>query len=299
VRDGAQVTNLLADWASVDGNRPPDLSAARGAGLVGGIIRGDYSDWSDPTFARDADAVRRAGLVLGAYVMPDYSANAPSAAQQVMAAKRGAALVPGLDLPPWLDVEFSKGVAATGRGRTIAEDRTGLAGFIGDMLKALDDAFGCRAGVYGSQRVVDTDDTDTLAGAADAELADRWWWVARYALPYHAEPGAAAAGLLPGPPVPRAAGDSDAWVCHQFQGDAVHFPGFSATVDVSRWHYFTCASPRGGTRWARYAKLLGVDPMCIASEMDEAIRAFQARAGLSVDGVLGPVGHAHLGWLRA
>ena len=285
------------DFASVDGNGKPDLAAAKAAGLTFVIIRGDYSNWRDPTFAANADAVRAAGMTLAAYCMPDYSASAPSAHDQIAAAKAGAALQAGIDMPLWIDIEFSRGILATARGPSIGAARTALAAFLGELFDEADQQFGSQAGYYGSQRVIDTTDTDTLAGAANAVLANRWPWIARYPFAAHQPPHLAAIDQLPGSPVPACHGDQDAWLCWQPQGDAIGFPGFSSTVDVDRWHYFSQASPQGTFRWRRYAKALGVDASCSPAEMDAAIRTFQARAGITVDGVLGPAGHAHIGWI--
>lgn len=286
------------DWASVDGNGKPDLAAAKAAGLSFVILRGDYSDWSDPTFAANADAVRSAGMTLAAYCMPNYDASAPPAKAQIGAAKAGAALIPGVDMPLWIDIEFSRGILATHQGASLVDARRNITKFLGEIFDEADQQYGARAGYYGSQRVTDTNDTDTLNHAADELLADRWSWIARYMSGYHEAPHLAAIDQLPGPPVPSCHGDQDAWACWQPQGDAIGFPGFAHTTDIDRWHYFSQVSPAGPTRfrWRKYSKALGIDPSCSPAEMDAAIRTFQARNGLTVDGVIGPSSHAHLGW---
>ena len=56
------------DYASVDGNKKPDLAAAYKAGARFAFVRGAYGAWSDPTAKRDADDVRESGMVFGAYL---------------------------------------------------------------------------------------------------------------------------------------------------------------------------------------------------------------------------------------
>jgi hypothetical protein len=84
--------------------------------------------------------------------------------------------------------------------------------------------------------VLDGDDADALhAELALREAADCPLWLARYPIatrrPAVLDPGAIAA--LPWPPTPRA------WSApapfHQYQGDALMFPGFSSTVDITRF----------------------------------------------------------------
>ena len=104
---------FFIDYASVDRDAPPGLERAKGAGLRGAIVRGAYSTWADPTCARDREAIRAAGLVFGAYLMPDFDVGAPEPEEQVRLFFASAGLIPGQDLVPIIDLEWSRGIAAT------------------------------------------------------------------------------------------------------------------------------------------------------------------------------------------
>lgn len=278
------------DYASQDEDPPIDAEAAKAGGIDVVIVRGNYSTWKDPTAARDRDPIRKAGMVFGSTMAVDYSANAPSAMSQVAAYKIGAGLIPGTDLPPWIDIEFQS-IAHTGR------TRVQLGSFIGDIVKAISDAFGVSPGAYDSTRVLDTDDTDTLHGAADIAITGLAQWLAHYGFPYHATNVLETASRVPSPPTPAVVGhDPDGWVLHQLAGDARNLPGIRQ-ADVSRWNL----SPMYGPTRSKWIldRLRPINMVAYANgPIGVGLKAYQLSKNLTADAILGPRTFAALGWER-
>jgi GH25 family lysozyme M1 (1,4-beta-N-acetylmuramidase) len=278
---------LGVDYASVDGDSRPSLAAAKAAGLRFAFIRASYSTWADPTCARDRDAIRAAGLTFGAYLFPVTDHGAPEPEEQVAAFVRGAGLDRDRDFAPVIDLEWPGGIAKTGRSR--AE----LAIWIEGALHAIYQAYGCEPIVYSSARVLDGNDADGLGGAASKLLADCPLWLARYPFRTHLEPQLGA--VLTPPPVPATLGDADGWWMHQFQGDAVHFPGFTSTVDVDRFNMLGAGAK--GSRVAWLQRRLNVIEDGFGPGTEAAVKTLQAKCGLAVDGVVGPATFAAASWL--
>lgn len=280
---------LGVDYASVDGNARPDLAAARAAGIRFAFIRAAYAAWQDPTCARDRDAIRAAGMTLGAYLFPLMAASNPSPEVQVKAALAGASLIPGKDLPLVLDIEFPQGLAGAGRTRPEA------AAWIARAVAAVRQETGVDPMIYSSQRVLDGTDGDALAGAADDAIRGCPLWMARY--PYKTRIPAVLSPNGSGPPVPRVAGDADDWHCWQYQGDAVHLPGFSATVDLDRWNPLRRGVRGARVLWAqRRLRIAEGTPAVWDDAMDGVVMEWQARHGLEPDGIIGPGTFASLAW---
>lgn len=282
---------LGLDYASVDSNRPPDLAAAHAAGVRFAIIRAAYAAWTDPTCARDRDAIRSAGMTFGAYLFPLISLGNPEPEEQVRVALAGAGLIPCRDLPLVIDLEWPHGFAATGRSR--AE----LGAWIGRMRVAVRKETGADPMIYSSARVLDGNDADALAGAANEAIRGCPLWLARY--PYRTRIPAVTSVDLPAPPVPRVAGDADNWWCHQYQGDAVQLSGFSGTVDLDRWNPLRLGARGARVTWVqRRARLAEGAPGVWDDAMDAAVLAFQLDRGLVADAVVGPSTFAALAWER-
>jgi hypothetical protein len=118
---------LGVDYASVDGNGPPNFARMKGAGTTFVILRKSYilTDVrhgqihlaSDPTYARDAAHARAVGLTVGAYGFFSFAKGAPSAVDQIASLLGSPGdVVPGKDLPYCIDVEFpGRGIQDTGR----------------------------------------------------------------------------------------------------------------------------------------------------------------------------------------
>lgn len=279
---------LGLDYASIDSNAKPDLAAARAVGVRFAIVRAAYAAWTDPTPARDRDAIRAAGLTFGAYLFPLLGASHPTPEEQVKIALDGAELIPGRDLPLALDIEFPGGL-----GRT----RTEAAAWIARAVQAVRQETGALPMIYSSQRVLDGADSDALAGAADDAIRGCPLWLARY--PYAARRPAVLSPAGTSPPVPRVAGDADNWWAWQYQGDALQLPGFTATVDLDRWNPLTKGARGGRVAWAqRRLRMAEGLPAVWDDTMDDVVRYWQAIQGLEPDGVVGPATFAALAAVR-
>lgn len=277
------MTILGVDFASVDSNRRRDYKAAFAAGVRFVILRGSYHRWADAV-AHDADDVRAAGAVFGTYLFPDMSANAPSAAAQMEVLHKAVPLERGVDLPPTIDVEFPGGIAKTGR------TRAQLLKFVHELVDAAVISFGVMPMLYTSGRVWDGTDEDSLHAPPTPELTACPLWLARYPIASRQSAVLAAKVVdsLPWPPVPRSWGLGDVWI-HQYQGDAINFPGFDHTVDINRWNVGLPTGERA--EWVRNRINARTEEPTV-----DAIKRFQRARGLVPDGIVGPKTFATLAW---
>jgi GH25 family lysozyme M1 (1,4-beta-N-acetylmuramidase) len=278
---------LGLDYASVDGNKPPDLAAARAAGLRFAFVRATYAKWADATAARDRDAIRKAGLVFGAYLFPVMAASSPAPEEQVAEFVLAAELDRSSDFAPVIDLEWPGGIAKTGRSRVE------VAAWIERAVDALHAAYGCLPIVYSSTRVLAGTDDDALAGAAAHVLEGCPLWLARYPYKTRVEAQVKTYEALTPPPTPN--GDPDGWWIHQFQGDALRFPGFTSTVDLDRFNVLELGAKGSRVVWLQ--KRLGLIEPDFGAATLAAVKAFQARRGLNADGVVGAATFAALSWL--
>lgn len=213
---------LFVDYASVDGNQPPDIEKAMGFGIRGAIVRAGYTAGGlalpDSHCGRDAAAWRAAGCKFGAYMILGW--RAPDVEKQVARFIQTYQPAPG-DLPPSLDLEAD---SAAKLGMTPREclDRAEAAyallhGHYGDVM------------VYTSARVW-TDvfgDLPSAMGASPLWLKVAYWW--RAGNTPHVESEDKAPVVLP----PPWRGQTPGMVLKQFQGDARAVPGFTNTVDLN------------------------------------------------------------------
>ena len=286
---------LGIDVASVDENKNIDWAAARAAGCQYAIIRGTYIKWADPTWRNEADRARAAGLTVGAYLFPVLNVTAPPPEEQVTAFRQAVGPLSSKDLPPTLDVEFSHGVAATGR------TRGQLLAWIRAAVVALKGGYGVAPIIYTSARVWDGEDTDSLdvdgQGVPTPELVECPLWLARY--PYktgiNAVTEQAKVEALQLPPVPKAWVDAtNVWI-HQYQGDAKKLPGFSSIVDLNRFFHLSQGAKGERVRWLQRKLKISVDGD-FGVNTHEAVIGFQREHQLEADGVVGPSTFAGLCW---
>ncbi len=249
------------DYARVDGNKHPiDFKAAYAAGCRFAILRGSWGTVQDTIYKRDADAIRAAGMSLGAYMFLRFPTKLqpvadPETQARTLIASVGA-LEPG-DLPVTLDVEFP----GNGRKDTLFSARQAIEWCerAHDTLRHVYPS----VMVYTSARVWHEDLADMpskLGAACPLWIKTPYFW--KTGRTYDTEKFHVIGGELP---LPWATGPG-CWF-QQIQGDAVGVPGFSATVDVNLFWPLQRGERGARVRW-----------------MQERLR----NAGLKVDGDFGP-----------
>lgn len=290
------------DYASVDGNRPPNWSAFTAAGGSFAWLRASFAYYDpghkawrlvpDPAFERDWDAIP-AGITRGAYMGPAVMASySPEEQVAVFAAAidaTGSKLKPGIDFPPCLDIEFPQGIAGTGLSRE------GVLQWIRDAVGAMRATFGCWPIIYTSGRVWNDTDSDCLGNPPAPDLVQCPLWLARYA--YKTRIPAVLPPVYAPPPVPTPWGDQ--WFLHQGQGDALGVPGFSSTVDISVFRTAKRGDKGGHVSWLQ-EKLKIVDGYgtdVFEGDTEMHVEILQEEHGLVVDGVVGVKTFCAAAWL--
>ncbi len=279
------------DYASIDGNAAPDLTAAKQAGIRFAIIRGSYGTWKDPTIQRDWENVRLSGLVRGAYMFPIYSGDPTEEAKRF--AENVGNLGPG-DMPPILDIEFpGHGISDTGMTPKQAVDWLTQAGLY------LINRYGTVM-VYTSGRVWHED----LKDAKSVFFRGCPLWLARYTYGTRQPVQLQNANLIPGV-VPSQLGDPDDYWMLQYQGDGVNLPGFNKTVDMNIFRLLYKGMKGERVGWLRARLGLSVidnkgdqSANVFDQETHDALVAFQRRNLLTVDGICGPQTFASVCWNR-
>jgi GH25 family lysozyme M1 (1,4-beta-N-acetylmuramidase) len=275
------------DTASVAGNVDPNWTAAKAQGPISfAIIRSNFGETVDATFARDWPRMKEAGLVRGAYLFlrfPRAGKPAAEPEQQARAMIETLGELEPTDLPPTVDVEFpGQGRAETGLAAQVCLDQVRAA------VAVLERRYGVAPLIYTSARVW-RDDLDDLPAPG---LGESPLWLARYFFESGApavRDGAAFADGKRDPHVPPPWGDADNWWIHQYQGDAVGLPGFpSGNVDMNRFNVLFKGSATGvRVKWVQ--RRLKVEPSGLFdAATDAAVRGFQSDQGLAADGVIGP-----------
>jgi peptidoglycan hydrolase-like protein with peptidoglycan-binding domain len=302
------MTTVL-DYFIGDQPSPPDVHAAVAAGTRVVILKRSqcYYDRShaawvfgvDPVYARDADAWRAAGCVVGAYLFPAFGIGAPSPREQVQAfAQSAGRILPGVDLPPALDVEFpGAGIADTHRTAREVGD------LVLEFVAQLHAEYGCKPLVYSSHvQMCDDNGLDGVLGGSE-ELGECHLWDKT---PYPVEAGhAPVPGAWREPHVGPAAWDPhdywripppwSTWWLVQQQGDVRGFPGVHQ-CDLGTWHMLSADKPMD-SRWRWVQQKLGVAVTGVwDAATDQALRLFQQSKGLDADGVVGPRTFCQLAW---
>jgi GH25 family lysozyme M1 (1,4-beta-N-acetylmuramidase) len=295
---------LGIDVSSIDKSQKVDWQKVKSTGCLFAIFRGTYNTWVDPSWSTQAQKAKDAGLTVGAYLFPVMSKKAPSAAQQVAAFVKTVGPLTEKEFPPVLDVEFAMpGISSTERSRPE------LLVWIREAVAELKKAYGISPIIYTSARIWDGEDPDALnidALGATPELLECPLWLARY--PYRVRIDAVGDSIgekrivesLPLPPVPKAWGPENVWI-HQYQGNALSFPGFSLPVDLNRFFDLRRGSNGERVKWLQ-RKLtnygfLEIDGL-FGPRTHSAVCLFQLEKDLIVDGIVGPKTFAALCWVR-
>ena len=301
------------DLASVDGNKPPHWADViqTGASFIWYRASFAYFDPSNKAWVCQGDVVMHrdwgtvpSKLVRGAYMFPVLEAT-QSPEEQVgvyfNSVKNVGGLKPGVDFPPALDVEFPGGIARTGL------DRAGVIAWLRRAVAEIKRVFGCLPVIYTSGRVWNDSDADCLGNPAAPDLVNCPLWLARY--PYKTRIQAILpppSGLI-SPPVPTPwALDSSFWV-HQYQGDALATPGFTATVDLNKFNVLSPGDHDPRAKWVKrkltpFPSGLFGTPMDVTSDKYDLdtvhnVKLLQMIHDLAQDGIIGPRTFAVLAWI--
>ncbi len=303
------------DYASIDGDAPPDFVKVRQAGAAFVIIRKSFAlhgqPTADPFYARDAQRARDAGMVVGSYGFVSFAKTAPSAVAQIAhLVGDGTGVIPKKDLPYCIDVEFpGRGIGETGRTQREAFE------FLLELISEV------RRLTGGVSPVIYTSngqwhDDNGLGGPDSSALDGCPLWVktpyrlaARHVfdltLPRQPHVGVEASDPHDYWRLPRP-WRRQGWWLHQFQGDALGFPQFNMTVDVSHFHPLSASTlddaPRIG--WVqRQLSVVGapyVGALNVTGVWDEAteqsLKAFQRAHQLPGTGIVDVATFASLCW---
>lgn len=293
------------DYASVDDDPKPDFRAVAAAGYGFVILRRSncYFDahyqafrlTHDATYERDAQAARDAGITVGSYIFPCMKKGAPSAEEQFgNFLSGGGDILPGVDLPPTIDLEFpGSGIADT--GCTQAE----CLKFLHDMIVACETHLKVTPIIYTSRvQVHDDNGLGLPENLGDAVLGRCPLWDK---IPYRLKAGqpvdtvAPAAPRLPTPWLPDRAMCPGWWI-RQSQGDA-RDPLFHQ-ADIDDFQLFDPLAPDVRYAWVgRKAGFQGPwdDPTARVTLKDRIIE-IQRQHGLTADAIVGPKTWSILAW---
>jgi hypothetical protein len=300
----------------------PDYAAAYAAGVRFVYLRKSHSFFArgkwvlthDEDYARFAAAARAAGIVVGAYLFAHYDRTAPALYDQVQMFQHSpGSVLPGVDLPPALDVEFiGRGVVDTGLSKDLAALK------VLDFIDELKDTFGTPPAIYSSH--VQLHDENCLGGklaqytSATDKLVDcPLWQKVPYRLargnppdtrdPYmpHRDHEKADPHDYRRIPEPWARLGHTPWII-QYQGDAVKIPGHSASADLNLFREFSPASvgDLGRREWVQTRVDADVPPATgfVGDWGTTSLRAYQTKHGLPVTGVVDVRTFASLSWVR-
>lgn len=273
------------DYASVDGNTPPDFEQfkaachAQGSSAGFAIFRGAWGTSPDATVQRDWIRAHDAGLTCGAYLfLRTLKGMSPESQVHVFADNVGALRYH--DLVPVIDVED------TGMGAELELEWVHRAWL--EMRKI----YATSPVIYTSARVWSEDLNNLPAG----EMTDSPLWLAK-PWPWNIRTAAQLAPFKQGqydPTVPPTWGPGNWWL-HQYQGDALPVPGFSNTVDISRFNLMKQGEISVRVKWVQTR--LGMKTTGLFnSDMTTRIKAFQSMVGVTADGIIGPKTFAPMCW---
>lgn len=278
------MAQLGIDLASVDNNGTPDWKSAQALGHLRFVglraIEGLTPDPWYPTYRTQLDAI---GLPNFPYFLLTPNLSTPEAQ-----ARKALEVVGTLNnhyFPLVIDVEGSR------RGLTAEQWYL----WIVRAARVVQSELGVPPLIYTSR--VYWIDPDGLNNLPAPELANCLGWWKYYPWPVHspAQYDPAQVDQLSAPPAPPPFGN--AWTLQQYQGDAIHYPGFRSTVDMDRVHV-TRQGDFGDTVKAIQKRLpaIAVDGI-FGPATATAVKTFQAERTITADGVVGLDTWQQLAWV--
>jgi len=287
-------TYLGLDSYSLDGNKIRDWNKARVEGAISfAIFASNWGTFPGAAFSKEWPRIRDAGLVRGAYLFLRFPnptndrkyGPCPAPTDQAKTFIKTVGKLEQSDLPPSLDVEFpGDGRRITGLTAQQCLDRVRAA------WRVLKDFYGVAPIIYTSARVWRED----LNNSPAQDLVESPLWLAYY--PFKsglAQRGPQVTRFKP--PVPPPWGDSTNWWIHQYQGDALKFPGFATgNVDMNRFHAIGRGAAGDQVKWVQ--RRLGIAQDGNFDAATQALGAFQRKRGVPETPVIDPRTFAFLCW---
>lgn len=277
------------DYASIDGNKSPDIAASTADGNTFVIQRasGDgFRPVEDPHFDRDRASWNKAGVPFGGYLIQCWptkrtAAASPQAQAQQFIDTYGARRTG--EFCPWLDVEFG---AVGGRTGSVLSARQAVE-HIETVYDALVRVYGV-VGVYTSNRVW----RDDLLGWKSEKLANAPLWIKTGYMHDRLHPPDTTHFIGYDPkdpsktPVPWRGEGPGVWI-NQIQGDAKGSVGFTSTTDINLFLYMKKGEKSNRVKWVQ--KLLGAEPDGdFGPKTETLVKEFQCLTRNTSDGVVGP-----------
>ncbi len=280
---------LGLDTYAGDGLKVRDWVRAKNeASISFALFRSNDGGSADPSFRREWQRMKDAGIVRGAYLFL-YFLFDPIAQATAVTKTLPLGLIERGDFPPTLDIEFPGGRLRTGMTAQQCLDHVRKARIV------LKNYYGVAPMIYTSQNV-----WDELSNPRALDLSESPLWVKDY--PFKSGPARLSWPVPPPslplpwrePTMPVTKGNN--WWIHQYQGDAIGLPGFStAKVDMNRFNTMVRGEAGARVKWVQ--RRLGIAQNGIFdAAMDIALRAFQRRNGLLESTIIDPRTFAYLCW---
>jgi lysozyme len=268
------MATISIDIASIDNNATPDWTAARQQGHLRFVglraMEGLTPDPWYPTYRRQLDAI---GVPNFPYLIMTANLVTPEAQAQKTLDAIGT--LNNHYFPLALDVEG---------------DRHGLTAeqwleWVIRACRVIRATLGVPPLLYTSRTYwTDPAGMDNLPAP---ELADCAGWFKHWPYPIDSQAiydPAVVDKLAPPPTPPPWKGQ---FILHQYQGDAIHYPGFRSTVDMDRLHVQKQGDTGDSVKWVQ-KRLPGliVDGV-FGPKTADAVKTFQAQNKVTVDGIVG------------
>jgi Putative peptidoglycan binding domain len=262
------------DIASLDGNGTPDWDAARREGHLRFVglraAEGLTSDLWYPTYRHQLDAIDVPNF--------PYLLMTPNLATPEAQVRKALDVVGTLNkryFPLALDVEGPR------RGFTAVQ----WLDWVIRAKRVIEETLGVPPLLYSSRAYwIDPDGMNNLP-APELTNCLGWWKMWTHPVESDAIYDPIAVDELAPPPTPPPW--HGAWGIHQFQGDAINYPGFRSTVDMNRVHVQRQGDTGESVKWIQHRLPGLVGDGIFGPKTRAAVETFQAAKKITTDGVVG------------